>query len=499
MDPPRDARGRAAWKGTESRRQDAFWWVAGIGLLSGLLHLIVKDAQLDIREATGDSSLFVNTARYVLATAGGFALYVLVLALCAAGRLRSRGTQVLALAWPLAFNILFLIGSPSFSTDVLLYISQGYIGGPMGGNPYLQPGASVAGTSLGMQLATYGWTPKPVSPYGPLWTAVEAIAVSMADNIATQILVLKAVAIAASLASAVLIWRILACSRPERRLLGTLAFLWNPMVIVEFAGEGHNDAVMILFVLLAVALALRRQEPWALVALCGGVLTKFVPLVFLPVVVAWSCRTSSDQIQTVKRLAAGLGGAALLALVTFRPWWSGLATLDGLRLAGRPGQHGSTPTLVLEALTRTTDLLPSLSMSLVMLAATVVLAVVVAWAAWSATNAETFLRGEAAVAVAFLLAASPKYWPWYATLPVALLVLPPGRLPVALLVTLSLGSRLAAPLETFWEHSAISHFWFLLGTWLLGIGAPLAVVAIAAVFSSRWRGSTPCASALLHE
>ncbi len=467
-------------------------------MLSGVLYAIVKDAQHDIRESAAASGLFLDTARYVLATAGGFACYALILALCAAQRLTSRRTRLLALAWPMAFAVLFVIEPPILSTDVLAYLSQGYIGGPMRGNPYLQPGAAVAGTPYGMQLASLGWTPKQVSPYGPLWIALETTVVRLVDDIPTQILALKAVAIAASFGSAVVIWRILAHVRPERRLLGTLAFLWNPVVVVEFAGEGHNDAVMILFVLLAVASSLRRRDAAAVVALCGGALTKFLPLLFFPLVVAWSWRTRNDWIQAAKRLAVGLASAGLLAFMVSRPWWIGLATFDGVRLAGHPGETGSTLTILLEGLTRITNLSSSLLVLLVMLAATGLLVLMIAWAAWLATDTENLLCGVAAVAVVYVLVASPKYWPWYAALPVALLALPSGRLPLALLLTLSLGSRLAAPIETIWEHGAIGHFWFLLGTWLLGIGAPLAVIAIAAS-SRRWRGVTTSANALHRE
>lgn len=143
---------------------------------------------------------------------------------------------------PVAFNLLFLLGPPSFSSDVLSYISHGYIATEMAGNPYLQPEAAVVGTTVEPQLVARGWGPgHPVSPYGPLWTGIEAGVVGFTEDVPTQIFAFKALAMAAALSTAALIWVALGRARAETRLLGTLAFLWNPMVVVELAGEGHND------------------------------------------------------------------------------------------------------------------------------------------------------------------------------------------------------------------------------------------------------------------
>jgi hypothetical protein len=125
----------------------------------------------------------------------------LLLAFCARGRLTSKGRRILALAWPLVFNIIALVEPPRFSIDVLAYVARI----TEKGNQYLQPVSVVAGTPLGAHLSAHGWSPQdpvPVSPYGPLWTAVEAGVASLAGDTANRVLMLKAVAMGASLACA---------------------------------------------------------------------------------------------------------------------------------------------------------------------------------------------------------------------------------------------------------------------------------------------------------
>ncbi len=62
--------------------------------------------------------------------------------------------------------------------------------------------------------------------------------------------------ILAYLGSAALIYLILKQRQPRWAVAGTIAFAWNPLVLLAVAQNGHNDIVMIFFLLAAV---------WALV------------------------------------------------------------------------------------------------------------------------------------------------------------------------------------------------------------------------------------------
>ncbi len=62
----------------------------------------------------------------------------------------------------------------------------------------------------------------------------------------------------------------------------TLVYAWMPMLIWEFAGSGHLDAIVIAFMMLALLFRYRRQPLWTGVFLALAVLTKFYPLVLFP-------------------------------------------------------------------------------------------------------------------------------------------------------------------------------------------------------------------------
>ena len=97
-----------------------------------------------------------------------------------------------------------------------------------------------------------------------------------------------------------------------------IVYAWNPLVLVEFAGNGHNDPTGMVWLLLALMWAEERPVASAL-ALAAGVLTKLAPLVALPFLISrwpWRARLAGGGL-----IAAGLG--AYVALT--RDTSSGLA------------------------------------------------------------------------------------------------------------------------------------------------------------------------------
>src|SRR4029077_7102829 len=58
-------------------------------------------------------------------------------------------------------------------------------------------------------------------------------------------------------------------------------YAWNPLVVVEFASSGHNDALAIAGVV-ATLLIIRRFPAMSTLTLTAGALSKAFPIVLLP-------------------------------------------------------------------------------------------------------------------------------------------------------------------------------------------------------------------------
>ena len=271
--------------------------------------------------------------------------------------------------------------------------------------------------------------------YGPLWTQLETTIVHVLNGVRTQLFAFKLVAVASSLGSAVFIWMILGRVRPELRLLGTVAYLCNPMILVELAGDGHNEL-----------------GPWRRIR----------------------CRHRRAVVGCPLRSAVGRS-----------------RNVEGPVLSGRPGNTGSTQTVLIEVLSR---LLPVRAAEPLVYGLLVAGFAAYLWRSSSVSDAESLLRSCASVAAAYMLFVSPVYWLWYAVLPVALMALVPTGVFLPLLVAISLGSRLVAPLDVLFDHDVIGRPAFLLVTWVGAIGLPIIVLLVWFVRSRSHRASAPCSS-----
>ncbi|HEX6233923.1 MAG TPA: hypothetical protein VFZ63_12425, partial [Jiangellaceae bacterium] len=97
-------------------------------------------------------------------------------------------------------------------------------------------------------------------------------------------------------------------------------------------------------------------------------------------------------------------------------------------------------------------------------------------AVWVRTPTD-LLRRMAVLMVIYILL-SPAYWPWYVVMPVAFLALSPSGILLILVVAMSLGSRLVAPLDSLYVDEVIGRPTFFLLTWLGAVGVPLLAVLV---------------------
>jgi alpha-1,6-mannosyltransferase len=94
-------------------------------------------------------------------------------------------------------------------------------------------------------------------------------------------------------------------------------YAWNPLVIVEFAGSGHNDVLALLGIVCGLALV-RRGPPIASVPIALAAMAKVFPALLLPV---WIRRAGWPEKRT-GWWAAAL--AAVAGLAVLAPYWNAL-------------------------------------------------------------------------------------------------------------------------------------------------------------------------------
>jgi hypothetical protein len=235
------------------------------------------------------------------------------------------------------------------SSDIIDYASHGRVASLHAANPYIVPPANFPSDPF----STLGAWPTVVTVYGPLWTRIDAAvtgALPSAD-VAVLALAYKAVALVSVLASAALIvwivrsWNSIGLTTASP-VVALAMWVWNPLVNVELVGNAHNEAVMILLVLVAFALLTtatrraRRTLYWlaALTSLWLSALVKFVPAGIAAIVALVWLRQAPTAVHRARRLALLAGIVVPVAIVVAWPWLDSVAVVGpvlGLAAGGQ--------------------------------------------------------------------------------------------------------------------------------------------------------------------
>jgi len=304
--------------------------VLGLALEAVYLVLTVRaslfahlhDTPIDIVAILGANTF--GLLSFALPVTAAFAGYGLALLL--ARRLVSRRARVLVLGFATAHAITLTFMFPALALDIFHYIADArtlwvYHQNPLTVPPDVHPEGGV--------YPYVAWYHQP-SPYGPLWSTLTILTRPAGLNsVVPPVIAFKGLVIAFYLGSAVLVYDIVRRTRPGLETFAALFFLWNPLVLLEVAGNGHNDIVMMFLVLLALAVAQRNLVGPAMLLLFASALIKFVSLLLVPLLALHVLRTGDRRarVWTIAGLVAGLAVVALAYL----PFWEGLSTLDTAR------------------------------------------------------------------------------------------------------------------------------------------------------------------------
>jgi alpha-1,6-mannosyltransferase len=408
-----------------------------------------------------------------------FVLYMAAFFLTRAGLPRIWGA-VAVLAPPLAFQITLFLMPGLFTTDIFSYADYGQIAGVYGVSPYTHVPSEFP------QFPIYNWI-HPLwhdapSIYGPAWIdltrPLSRAIVNLTD--VDKILAYKLVSNVGHLVSIAFIAYAANKLRPGTALQAVVLYAWNPLLLFEFGGNGHNDAVMIAVMMLAVACYLSGSRWLGIVALTVSVLIKMTSVLLVPYyAMAWA----RDRRGWLRFFGIGIGAVAtvLAVIVAFYwPWWEGIQTIGPILLwsqgpmfnnyvpdilsiqlaSQRIAESGGTldPNVALE---QTRDLVKSV--------ARVVLIAIALWELWPARDAAGMIGAGARVMLAFLLVFNTWVLPWYFTWPIALAVVLGWE---SLTTKVLIGFSISAPTVMYYHH-----FWhpYMSDSTYLFYVAPLAI------------------------
>jgi len=261
-----------------------------------------------------------------------FAFYALTLAgLPRYAALPRAGLAVFVVA--LAARVALLPAPPALSDDIYRYVWEGGVV-VHGGNPYRQSPLDPALVPLrDPHIFPFVNHPELATIYPPLAEAEFALVAAVSPTVGA----IKGWILLPDLALVALVGRLL--SRRGRSPAYAAVYAWNPLVLVEYSGSGHNDPTAMVWLLLAL-LVLESRPTLSAAALTAAVLVKLAPLIALPFL--WRRWPWRARLLALAALGLGLGwfiaqtrGASSGLLAYWRVWRNNQLLFGGFeRLTG---------------------------------------------------------------------------------------------------------------------------------------------------------------------
>lgn len=405
--------------------------------------------------------------------------------------------QISRLTLSILFGII-LLGSLLFGVTLLFV--------PVNANPLMQP--FVLDSLYGRMIAFYHLSPYRSVPTtmqhdlllplihdhselvpttsGPLWLDLcLLIVVSAGNSIARLLLGFRLLGLLAHSINVIVLWFVLGRLKPTMRVMGTLLYAWNPVVLL-FSIVFVHQAVLLVLCLLLATLCLQHESPtlaWVLVllaALINGFYFLLLPI-FLRLLLH-----ESRILYIGRRLLWWLGMSCITLLVialAYAPYWHGWGNSGLLSSVSQ----SFLPVTAINSLDAALLHLPiSLPVpmawllipqhwSVFVLALEACLLLLGIWLTDTLSLALLFSCWVLLISVAL----SPVYWPWSVLPPLALATCCMHRRTLELAVLLTLGALLCT-----WLWLAPTP---PIGQGLIILALPLLLWGWVVFFASTWR------------
>lgn len=395
---------------------------------------------------------------------------------------RLSSIYVIVFFFALLFAALFVFAPGGLYTDVFLYGLYGRIIAVYHANPYLVSSQVFSGDLLHAFLPTT----VPTSPaYGPLWIDMSIpVALFAHESVVNVLLGFRLLAVVFHLTNALLLWAVLAKLKPEMRVMGTLLYAWNPLVLLLGVSEMHAEIVVITFLLLGAFFWQRRSLllGWCCILL-ATLLYPFCVLL-LPLFLRLFVRDTRGLSGTRTGFAwlGLLVFSVVIVVLAYAPYWPGLGfmgILGDLRqnFVQNAAQHSlgaafsKMPFASLPGLTWLTA-----PYTWLILAAAVV-GLLLLLGTWLTDSLEFALLFASWIFLALFLFL-PTNWPWYVLIPLALALGSGGWRTILLSMLLTCG----ATLEYYFGLWTTP--WIAQG--LVIVGLPLLLWGWILFFTSTW-------------
>jgi len=238
-------------------------------MLLGCVSVVLYRAGIGLNGVSGIR--FFMTVAFVQAAIYLFAVWIVI-----RGR-SSNSTLLIAIAFAVIFRLSILFAPPYLSDDIYRYVWDGRVQAA-GINPYRYIPAApelaqLRDETIYPKINRKDWA-------HTIYPPVAQVVFFLTTRISESVTWMKATMLGFELVTIWAVAQLLTLLGRPRQLV--LLYAWHPLVIWEFAGSGHVDAMAIAFIALAFLAWQKKSDLGAGFTLACATLVKLFPLVLVP-------------------------------------------------------------------------------------------------------------------------------------------------------------------------------------------------------------------------
>ena len=230
----------------------------------------------------------------------------------------------------IVISFIFMMILPFLSADIYYYIGDSWLAAKYGENPYYTSVQDLQNRGINDEiLDNTGYWKGTTSIYGPLWNSIAKLLVSFSfGNVTIALFIFKIASYLIHVLNSYLIYKI---TKSKKYML---IYGLNPLVLVEFLSNVHNDIYLILFILLALFFLIKKKNVYfTMIFLALSISIKYSTVLLVPFILIYCFRDKTVLKRLMFCLISGIGIIALVVLF-YLPYYKDVTIFTNMLVQG---------------------------------------------------------------------------------------------------------------------------------------------------------------------
>ena len=230
----------------------------------------------------------------------------------------------------IVISFIFMLILPYLSSDIYYYMGDSWISSKYGANPYYTSVADLQEQGINDEiLNNTGYWKNTTSVYGPVWNSIAKLLITLSfGSVTIGLFVFKIASYLLHILNTCIIYKI---TKSKKYIL---LYGLNPLILIEFLSNVHNDIYLITCILLAIYFLIRKKNIYfTMIFLALSVSIKYSTVLLIPFVLIYIFRKYSVSKRILLCIASGLSMIAFLVLL-YLPYYRDYTVFTNMLVQG---------------------------------------------------------------------------------------------------------------------------------------------------------------------